>query len=382
MWYVAFLIFTQAAWIGFLLLEHRRRTKLELDREKTAEALRESESKNRAILEALPDMMFVMDEHGTYLDWYANDPRNLYVPPEQFLGKNIQEILPTDVSKQCGQAFERVLASGLPARIEYSLRIDGEARHFETRIVRCRDRKLLSIARDISELKRAEIELQQLSSQLISLQDDERRRIARELHDTTAQHLFAITINLENLKRLNTGISRQGVELLSECRDLCERSLKEVRTLSYLRNPQQLEDTTLVAALQWYVDGFRKRTGITVDFQPADGMAKLPSEMEVDIFRVVQEGLFKVFKQSGSTSVTIVLDSNEDRVLLEVKDNDQRLPRLPRPTEVDRGAEVGISSVRERLRRWGGHVDVESIGSGALLVAEIPLNVTTAKVAN
>jgi len=381
-WYVAFLVFTQAAWIGFLLLEHRRRTKLELEREKTAEALRESESKNRAILDALPDMMFVMDEHGTYLDWYANDRRNLYVPPEQFLGKKIDEILPANVSQQCGQAFERVLASGRPARIEYSLNIEGEARYFETRIVRCKDRKLLSIARDISELKRAEIELQQLSSQLITLQDDERRRIARELHDTTAQHLFAITINLENLKRLNTGISPQGVELLSECRDLCERSLKEVRTLSYLRNPQQLEDTSLVSALQWYVEGFRKRTGIAVDFQPADCLAKLPTEMQIDLFRVVQEGLFKVFKQSGSTSVTIVLNSNEDHVLLEVKDNNEKLPRNPRASDADRGAELGISSVRERLRRWGGHVDVETNGSGALLVAEIPLNVTTARVAN
>lgn len=380
MWYVAFLVFTQAAWIGFLLLEHRRRTKLELDREKTAEALRESESKNRAILEALPDMMFVMDEHGTYLDWYANDRSNLYVPPEQFLGKTLHEVLPNDVSKECGQAIENVLSSGTPARVEYSLRIDGEDRFFETRIVRCKDRKLLSIARDISELKRAEVELQQLSSQLLSLQDDERRRVARELHDTTAQHLFAITINLENLKRLSTGISRQGVEILNECRDLCEQSLKEVRTLAYLRNPQQLVDTSLISALQWYVEGFQKRTGIAVDFQPADSLGKLPGEMEVDLFRLVQEGLYKVFRQSGSRSVTIILTGNDDRVVLEIKDNEDRLPRNSK-RDADLGTARANNTIGERLRRWGGHVEVESNGTGPLLVAEIPLSTVAARIA-
>jgi two-component system, NarL family, sensor kinase len=292
----------------------------------------------------------------------------------------MQEIMPPDVAKPCGEAFEQVLSTGMPARVEYSLPKNGEPRFYETRIVRCRDRKLLSIARDISELKRAEIELQQLSRQLMTLQDDERRRIARELHDTTAQHLFAITINIENLKRLGTGISRQGVELLNECRNLCESSLKEVRTLSYLRHPPQLEDTSLVSALRWYVDGFRRRTGIAVDFQPDPELQKLPTEMEVDIFRVVQEGLFKVFRNSGGRSATIILESNEGHVFLEIKHSGHWAKDQVTVPNTDPESEVEVNSIRDRLQRWGGYLQIKSNNDGALLVAEIPISTATAKV--
>jgi len=371
---ITFLILVQAAWIAFLLVVHRRRTKLEAEREKTATALRESETRNGAILDALPDLMFLQDEKGTYLEWHANDRRNLYVPPEEFIGRTMFEIMPPDVARQCAEAFEQVLSRGVPARVEYGLRIRGETRFFETRIVLCRDRKLLSIARDITELKRAEIELQQLSSQLLTLKDDERRRIARELHDTTAQHLFAITINLENLKRMGGGISKAGLELLSECRDLCERSLQEVRTLSYLSHPAQLEGTGLIPALRWYVEGFRKRTGITVDLRVAPDLPKISSEMEVDLFRVVQEGLFNVFRHSGSRTATVFLDAGEDHVSLRVQDCGKGLV-----DEALRDAEgplagVGLTSIRERLRRWNGQVRIESSGDGALLNVQLPVH--------
>jgi signal transduction histidine kinase len=207
----------------------------------------------------------------------------------------------------------------------------------------------------------------------VSLQDDERRRISRELHDTTAQHLFAITINIENLKRMDAGITRAGVELLNECRDLCERSLQEVRTLSYLSHPPELERTGLISALRWYVEGFRKRTGIAVDFQVAKGMAKIPNEMEVDIFRVVQEGLFNVFRHSGSQSAAILLQGDEEHIVLEIKDNGRGMYDGNSGYRKEPQAGVGISSIRERLRRWGGNLKIESSDDGALLVAEVPL---------
>jgi len=370
---ITFLLVVQAIWITFLLIEHVRRTRLEAERQKTAAALRESESRNRAMLDALPDMMFLIDERGTYLDWHANDRRNLYVPPEQFLGKTMDEIMPREISQLFKPVFEQVLSTGKPARVEYSLKIDGETRFFETRIVLCPDRKLFSIARDITELKRAEIELQQLSSQLVSLQDDERRRISRELHDTTAQHLFAISINIENLKRMGAGISRAGIELLNECRDLCERSLQEVRTLSYLSHPAELERTGLISALRWYIEGFRKRTGIAVDLQIAKGLTRLPNEMEIDIFRVVQEGLFNVFRHSGSQSATILLQGSDDHLVLQIKDSGRGMHDGAASSRKELPAGVGISSIRERLRRWGGNLKIESNGDGALLVAEVPV---------
>jgi PAS domain S-box-containing protein len=370
---MAVLVVIQAIWITLLLIEHIRRTRLETERQKTAAALKESEARNRAMLDAFPDIMFLLDERGTYLDWHANDRRNLYAPPEQFLGKTMKEVMPPEISSLFTPVFEQVLSTGKPARVEYSLKIDGETRFFESRIVLCRDRKLFSIARDITELKRAEIELQQLSSQLVSLQDDERRRISRELHDTTAQHLFAVTINIENLKRMGAGISRAGVELLNECRDLCERSLQEVRTLSYLNHPPELERTGLISALRWYVEGFRKRTGINVDLQIARGWIRLPNEMEVDVFRVVQEGLFNVFRHSGSQSASILLQTDGDHVVLQIKDSGRGMHDGAARHRNEPPAGVGMSSIRERLRRWGGHLKIESSGDGALLVADLPL---------
>ena len=368
-----FLVVVQAAWIAFLLFEHRRRTRLEAEREKTAEALKESESRNRAILDALPDVMFLMDERGTYLDWHANDPRNLYLPPDKFLGRTMQEIMPAEVAKQCTPVFEQVVATGTPARVEYSLELQGETRFFENRIVLRKDRKLFSIARDITELKHAELELQQLSSQLISLQDDERRRIARELHDTTAQHLFAITINLENLKKMGGGISQAGVQLLNDCRELCERSLQEVRTLSYLKHPPELEETGLVSALRWYIDGFRKRSGITVDLEVSSQLMGIPREMQVDLFRVVQEALFNLFRHSRCQRATMVLECHGEHVSLHINESGPRV-RERLHAEQNVPADAGISRIRERLRRWGGDLKVDSNAEYASFAAQLPLH--------
>jgi PAS domain S-box-containing protein len=343
-----------------------------VERERTAEKLKESESRNRAILQALPDKIFLLDERGTYLDWYANDPRTLYVPPEKFLGRTMREVMPPDVARQCQPALDQVLLTGDPTRVEYGLRINGENRYFETRIVRCRDRKLLSIARDITELKRAEIELQQLSEQLLNVQDDVSRRIARELHDTTAQQLFAITINLANLKRLESGLSEYGIDLVDECRDLCERSLREVRTLSYLSHAPEVEYSGLVSALRWYVTGFGKRTGIDVDFQVASTLHSLPDEMAVDLFRVAQEGLFNVFRYSRSQRASVVLESDGNHVVLQVKDSGSRIDPTAR-AQAARPVGSGISTVRERLRRWGGHLMIESSSDGALFTAQVPV---------
>src|SRR5262249_23732766 len=122
--------------------------------------------------------------------------------------------------------------------------------------------ELQGIGRDISERKQAEQELQQLSVRFLGLQDEERRRIARELHDVTAQNLFAATIGLARAER--GALPAELRETLAECQTLCEQSLREIRTLSYLLHPPMLDHAGVVPALQWYIEGFTKRSGIEV----------------------------------------------------------------------------------------------------------------------
>jgi two-component system, NarL family, sensor kinase len=370
---IVFLSVIQAILIGILLLERSRHAKLRAEQEQSASALRESEAKCRAILCAQPDMMFLLDEHGVYLDWYAKDQSSLYTSPEQFLGKSIREILPPDLAELFAGLFERVLSTGAPQTTEYTMEIEGNKMFFETRIVRCGDRKLLSIVRDLTDRKRFETEVRELSSRLLTLQDDERRRIARELHDITAQNLFAITINLENLKRQSIPFTPSGLEIFNECRDLCERSLQEVRTLSYLLHPPGLERVGLIPTLQWYVDGFARRSGISVKLEAARDMARLPMEIESDLFRVVQEGLSNVARHSGSQNATVTVENRTDHVVLQIRDSGSGLrhSRLP-PEEWPRSG-VGIASMRERLRRLGGQMRVESSNDGVSLVAQVPI---------
>ncbi|HYR84194.1 MAG TPA: histidine kinase [Terriglobia bacterium] len=363
----------QAALIGILLLERSRRGRLLAERETGAQALKESEARNKAILSALPDMMFLLSEEGTYLDWYAADPSNLYAPPERFLGRNMCEIMPSDLAEEFARHFRRVVSSGEPASVDYSLLIGNQVKFFETRIVKCGDRKLLSIVRDLTEMKRAEMELQHLSSRLLSLQDDERRKIARELHDITAQNLFALTINLENLRQKNSKLTPAGIEIFEECRTLCERSLQEVRTLSYLLHPPSLDRIGLIPTLKWYIDGFTRRSGIAVSLEAAQDIGRLPEEVETDLFHVVQEGLSNVFRHSGSRSATVLIEKRADQLVLQIGDAGRGLQDWTIQPESAARLGVGIPSMKERLRRLGGHLEIESNNDGVRLVAQVPI---------
>jgi signal transduction histidine kinase len=231
-----------------------------------------------------------------------------------------------------------------------------------------------SIARDVSERKRAEQELQRLTASLLNLQDAERRRLARELHDVTAQNLFVISTNLSRLQRGRVETSEvQGV--LAESRKLCDQALQEIRTLSYLLHPPMLDQAGLAGAISWYVQGFIKRSGIKIEMLPAREVGRLPSEIETALFRVVQESLTNIRRHSGSSSADIKLDKEEDQILLQIRDHGRGMPK-PALSEQD-GQEslgVGIPGMRQRLRQLGGILEIESSDSGMVVTAKVPIS--------
>jgi PAS domain S-box-containing protein len=237
-----------------------------------------------------------------------------------------------------------------------------------------RPKQILGSVTDITEYKRAEQELRELSTRLFNVQDQARRRIARELHDVTGQNLAAINYSLEALEK-SSRLSSPVKKTLAQCRALCKESLEEIRTLSYVLHPPLLDDLGLVRALNWYVQGFVKRAGIEVLLEVKNEVGRLPLEMETDLFRVVQEGLTNIRRHSNNQRAIIRLERQETQLILQIED---RRGDSPAATDTekrsfDEGPGVGIPGMRERLRQHGGSLEIRSESTGTTVTAVVPL---------
>ena len=232
----------------------------------------------------------------------------------------------------------------------------------------------MTISEDVTERVRAELELMKLTAQHFRIQDEERRRIARELHDGTAQNLFAISVNLAKVGQLDETQKEEMQKLIAECVSLGDESLQEIRTLSYLLHPPLLEQIGLVGALQWYVEGFSKRSGIYVDVI-AEPMERLPSDLELALFRIVQESLTNIRRHSGSETASIRLKKTSREILLEIQDRGHGLPSTKPSVDPEEviGMGVGIPGMRQRLRQLGGRLEIASNTHGATITAIVPV---------
>lgn len=228
---------------------------------------------------------------------------------------------------------------------------------------------------DITEMKRAEKQLCQHAAQLLKAQDDERRRIARDLHDTTTQNLVAAGLLVDQLNDGTIAHEADRSTALDEVRELLDRSLQELRTLSYLLHPPMLDELGLVSALRWYVRGFEKRSGLSVKFDALDNMPRLPTDAESALFRVVQEALCNVHRHSGSADAEIIFGESARQITLEIVDHGRGMPN-PRFDKLNGEAAslgVGIPGMRLRLRQLGGTFEVVSNCHGTRLRATVPL---------
>lgn len=231
---------------------------------------------------------------------------------------------------------------------------------------------ILVASSDITDRMRSEQELSQLTVRLFNLQDEERRRIARELHDGTAQNLFAISINLTRLSKPSLSGQAEADELIAESQTLVDQSLQEIRTLSYLLHPPLLDEAGLVSALQWFAEGFSKRSGIYVEVF-AQAIERLPSEIEMALFRVVQEALTNVRCHSGSEVAKIRLERRNGNVILKISDQGRGLMEPGDNSGAPISIGVGISGMRQRIRQLGGTLEILSNTEGTTISARVPL---------
>jgi len=224
-----------------------------------------------------------------------------------------------------------------------------------------------------ADLDTANQNLRELSARLLQLQDDERRRIARELHDSVGQMLAALTMNLSTV-RLDVERLVKTAHALSDSENLVQEMSTEVRTISHLLHPPLLDEAGLLSALRWYVEGFSQRSKIDVDLDLPEHFGRLPRESETAIFRVVQESLTNIHRHSGSSAARIRLRQRDSEIAVEISDKGKGIPPEKREEMSSAGTPgVGIRGMRERLRQLGGTLDLTSNATGTVVTVRLPI---------
>jgi two-component system CheB/CheR fusion protein len=341
------------------------------ERRKHGEVLRQQ----TALLELAHDAIVVRNFTGSIEFWNKGAEELYGWKKEEALGKPIYQLLRTEFPKPVAEIEAELVQSG---------RWEGELVHStksgERKIVNSRWALLkesnspgivLEINSDITLRKQSEEELRQLSGYLMRVQDEERRRLARELHDSTGQKLVALKMNLETVGK-EKAVPPAAKSTLSESSKLLDEATQEIRTLAQLLHPPLLDEAGLVTAIRWLVDGFSARSGITVDLALPDELKRLPQNYELALFRVVQESLINIHRHSGAKKVKVEITQSKDGLTLRIIDDgkglsvqgaDGRKPTLG----------VGILGMKERLTQLGGKLDVISDNhKGTIIKAVVP----------
>jgi PAS domain S-box-containing protein len=345
------------------------------------------ESMYRILVEQIPAVVFIAYLDGGISEAYVSPQieKTLGFSQEEWLEDPIRwyrQIHPEDKDRWSLDAAHLFL-TGERFRSAYRVMArDGKVVWFdcEIRMIRRRDGTpwfMHGVGFDISELKRTEealqvrsLALRDLSSRLLRVQDQERRRIARELHDGLGQYLVALKMNLDLLRQ------REGNNLqIAEAQEILEHCLTETRTLSHLLHPPMLDEVGFFSAARWYVDGFAKRSGILVTSDIPERNERLPSDVEVVLFRVLQEALTNIHRHSQSPSAEIQVILDDVKVALQIRDCGRGIPSELLENFRNSGAQtgVGLSGMRERVNECGGRLDIHSENRNTTVLVTIPL---------
>ena len=234
-----------------------------------------------------------------------------------------------------------------------------------------------AVVQDVTAVKRAENTVRWLSGRLLQSRDDERRRLARDLHDSLGQILTAVKMNLSYLGRDTAHLDERGRNAMAESKELVDTCIKEVRTLSHLLHPPMLDEVGLLPAIRWFVNGYSQRSGIQVKLDLPLTLRRLPVELEIAVFRAVQESLTNVHRHSGSSTASIRLEAGNGEIELEVRDDGCGIPPQKlavRPEQSMIG--IGILGMRERMRQLGGQLEISSASKGTTVYVKLPIKET------
>ena len=332
-----------------------------------------------AIVESSQDAIMGTSLDGIFTSWNRGAEQLYGYTAEEALGRHVGMTVPANRQKEVGQTFEKVKRGArVPPFETVRVRKDGRLIDVSVAVSPVKDPAgriagVSAIAHDISDRKRVELDLRKLSARLLKMQDEERRNIARELHDGAIQGLAAAVINLSIVKE-SVELPPEPSKALEEALKLTGDTVREIRTFSYLLHPPLLDVTGLASALRWYVEGYSRRSGIKVQLDLPENGHQIAKEVELTLFRIVQEALTNIHRHSGGRQAAIRLQWAGEGLTLTVSDDGHGMDSQTLAQVQSEGAAlgVGVAGMKERLRQLGGLLEIASSNSGTTVTAALP----------
>lgn len=362
------------------------RSILESNRDVT-EASRAQEVQNRlaAIVESSDDAVVSKDLNGIITSWNKAAEEMFGYTAIEATGQHITLIIPSDRKDEENEILAHIRRG---ERVDHfqtvRQRKDGTLLEVSVTISPVRDSsgrivRASKVARDLTGKKRTENALReseqryQVVSDASEVQDEERRRIAREFHDSAGQTLTVLGLSLAQLAQKAEVTSPELAKEAREIERIVQQLHREIRTTSYLLHPPLLDEAGIKSALSWYVQGVAERSGITIDLSIPEDFGRLPSDMELAIFRIVQECLTNIHRHAESKTACIRVAREKSHVHVQVRDEGKGISPERLKEIQTKGSGVGIGGIRERLHRFYGELKIESCGSGTTVSATIPI---------
>jgi two-component system CheB/CheR fusion protein len=344
------------------------------DEGKRVEALK----RQATLLDLANDAVITCDLEGKIQYWNCGAEELYGWKKEEVIGNSVWELLYTEFPEPLNDIKETLLRTGRWEGELIHARRDGSKRIVSSRWAlqsgNGSSPLILEINTDITERKNSEDALRRLSARLMRVQDEERRRIARELHDSTGQKLTALKINLGMVQSKLDPNSKEHASV-TECMDFADESMQEIRTMSQLLHPPLIDEAGLASAIRWLVQGFSNRSGIHVDLSLPEKLERMPQEIELALFRVLQEALNNVNRHAEAKNVQIQLIQKPEEAILKVSDDGKGVPAelLASSPGAKRPFGVGMLGMKERLAQFGGRMNIRNGRKGAVVTAEVPI---------